>query len=57
MKNSIDPEFDGHLEKSIKDMTPDERLDFLWRQIEFRNYIKKGRIAKIGKNALEETEV
>ena len=49
MKNKIDPDFDGHLEKNIKDMKPEEKLDFLWRQIEFRNYIREGRIKKLGK--------
>jgi hypothetical protein len=31
-----DPLFDGHPEKSIKDMTPSERLDYLCAIVEFR---------------------
>ena len=33
---SIDPLFDGHLEKSAKEMTPTERLELLWQLVEFR---------------------
>lgn len=34
-----DPLFDGHPEKPIKDMTPSERLDYLWAMVEFRYII------------------
>jgi hypothetical protein len=49
-----DPLFDGHLEKSLKDMMPEEKLDYIWSRIELRNYINKNVIkrksGKIGKN-------
>jgi len=41
-KASVDPVFDGHLEKKSKDMTPDERLELLWQLVEFR-YIATNR--------------
>ena len=41
MKKKIDPLFDGHLEKRLKDMTPEEKLLYLSRQIHLRNCIKK----------------
>ena len=44
-----DRDFDGHLEKEIKDMTPKEKLDYIWSQIELRNFIKSGKIRKIKK--------
>lgn len=40
----IDPMFDGHLEKSILEMTPGERLDYLWTLIEFKEIIKDRKI-------------
>jgi hypothetical protein len=39
----IDPLFDGHLEITSKEMTPDERLELLWQLVEFR-YIVTNRI-------------
>ena len=38
----IDPLFDGHPEKSAKDMTPTERLDYLWQLVEFRLIVTNG---------------
>jgi hypothetical protein len=29
-------DFDGHLEKTIQDMTPSERIDYLWQFVELR---------------------
>ena len=37
----IDPYFDGHHEKPIKDMTPSEKLDYIWSLVEFRLIISK----------------
>ncbi|MCX7726057.1 MAG: hypothetical protein N2053_04330 [Chitinispirillaceae bacterium] len=39
--NKIDPLFDGHLEKRLKDMTPEEKLLYLSRQIHLKYCIKK----------------
>jgi len=36
----IHPDFDGHLEKPLKDMTPKEKLLYLSMQIELRHFIK-----------------
>lgn len=27
---AVDPDFDGHAEKPFEDMTPAERLDWIW---------------------------
>lgn len=32
----IDPMFDGHLEKPLSKMTPKEKLEYLWMQMEFK---------------------
>jgi len=31
----IDPMFDGHIEKPLSQMTPKEKLDYLWLQTVF----------------------
>lgn len=31
----IDPLFDGHIEKPLSEMTPKEKLDYLWLQTVF----------------------
>lgn len=41
-----DPMFDGHLEKPLSKMTPKEKLDYLWLQIEFRYKIRNRKIIK-----------
>ena len=45
-------DFDGHLEKSIKDMTPSERIDYFWQLVELRliasNRIKPETVNKNG---------
>jgi hypothetical protein len=48
MKNNqpIDKDFDGHLEKPLKDMTTKEKLDYIWSQIELKNYIKNNVVKK-----------
>jgi hypothetical protein len=42
----IDPDFDGHMEKPILEMTPEERLDYLWTLIEFSRIVKDKKIIK-----------
>jgi hypothetical protein len=41
----IDYMFDGHIEKPLSKMTPEEKLNYLWMQIEFkwaiRNAVKQ----------------
>ena len=32
----IDPMFDGHIEKPLSMMTPKEKLQYLWMQMEFK---------------------
>ena len=32
----IDPMFDGHIEKALSQMTPKEKLDYLWLQTVFK---------------------
>jgi len=36
----IDKDFDGHLEKPLNQMTPREKLDYIWSQIELKNEIR-----------------
>ena len=38
--NTVDTNFDGHLEKDVRFMTPKEKLDYLWQMIELKNYIR-----------------
>lgn len=40
----IDPLFDGHLEKTLKEMTPKEKFNYLWLQIEFKFAIRNRKI-------------
>jgi hypothetical protein len=47
-KKPIDKDFDGHLEKPLNKMTPKEKLDYIWSQIELKNYVKE-KIKKIKK--------
>jgi len=37
----IDKDFDGHLEKPLKEMTPKEKLEYIWEQILLRDEIRK----------------
>ncbi len=36
----IDPLFDGHIEKPLSQMTPKEKLDYLWLQTVFKWKVK-----------------
>lgn len=36
----IDPLFDGHPEKRLKDMTPKEKIDYIWLCMEFKYKIR-----------------
>jgi hypothetical protein len=36
----IDPMFDGHIEKPLSQMTPKEKLDYLWLQTVFKWKVK-----------------
>jgi hypothetical protein len=38
-RKAIDKNFDGHLEKELKNMSPMEKFDYIWKQIEIKNYI------------------
>jgi hypothetical protein len=52
MKNKkIDPDFDGHPEKPMKDMTPKEKLQYISDFISFY-YIAKTRVKKPEKTNL-----
>jgi hypothetical protein len=42
----IDPLFDGHPEKSFKEMTPSERMDYLQILIEFRRAARNAKHSK-----------
>ncbi len=49
----IDPMFDGHLEKPLSKMTPGEKLEYIWMQMEFKWWAEKavntGKIKKHSK--------
>jgi len=38
--NTTDRNFDGHLEKDVIYMTPKEKLDYIWKMIELKNYVR-----------------
>ncbi|MBS1552360.1 MAG: hypothetical protein JST15_09880 [Bacteroidetes bacterium] len=42
----IDTMFDGHLEKPVSDMTPKEKLDYIWMQMMFKWQIRNRVILK-----------
>ncbi len=44
--NKIDPDFDGHPEKLLKEMTPKEKLQYLSNCIEL-NYIARNMVKKV----------
>lgn len=50
MKNNktVHPDFDGHLEKPLKEMTPKEKLLYLSLQIELRHQVRT-RVKKVKK--------
>ena len=50
---SIHPDFDGHLEKPLSKMTPKEKLDYLWLQMEFKYKIKNVRKISKEKDTVE----
>lgn len=33
-RRTVDPAFDGHLERPLLDLTPDERLDWIWETMQ-----------------------
>ena len=33
-RGSVDPLFDGHLERPLLDLSPEERLDWIWEMME-----------------------
>ena len=41
-----DPMFDGHLERPLSKMTPKEKLEYLWLQMEFKYKIRNRKIIK-----------
>ena len=45
-KKKIDPLFDGHLEKSILQMTPTERMDYLLMLIDLRVLANSAKVIK-----------
>ena len=45
-KPKIDPMFDGHPEKSFSEMTPKERLHYVWLQMLFKYRIRNRKIIK-----------
>lgn len=47
-QNKIDPDFDGHPEKSLKDMKPEEKLKYLSECIVF-HYLARNKAKKINK--------
>jgi len=40
------PDFDGHLEKPLSQMTPREKIDYLWLQMQFRWSIRNRKITR-----------
>lgn len=48
LKNNrpVDPLFDGHPEKAVSQMTPEEKLHWLWLQMEFRWAIRNRKIVQ-----------
>jgi len=38
--------FDGHLERPISKMTPKEKIDYIWAQMEFKYKIRNKKIIK-----------
>ncbi len=33
-RDQVDPDFDGHLERTLLDMTVEERLDWIWEAMQ-----------------------
>jgi hypothetical protein len=42
----IDAMFDGHLEKPLSGMTPKEKIQYLWMQMEFKYSIRNRTVKK-----------
>ena len=46
-RNKTDILFNGHLEKPVSKMTPEEKINYLWLQMEFKYHIGKRKFYKI----------
>ena len=46
----IDQMFDGHIEKPLSEMSPKEKLDYLWMQMMFKWQIRNRVIVSRKKN-------
>lgn len=46
-RNKTDTLFDGHLEKPISKMNAEEKINYLWLQMEFKYHIEKSKFYKI----------
>lgn len=33
-RRTVDPDFDGHLQRPLLELTPDERLDWIWETMQ-----------------------
>lgn len=40
-RDTVDPQFDGHLDREWRDFTPDEKLDWLWEVMELRRLARR----------------
>ena len=48
----IDPLFDGHIEKPMSEMTPKEKLDYLWLQMVFKWKVSN-RVRRVNEEVIE----
>lgn len=38
--SNVHPDFDGHLEKPLAEMTTTEKLEWLWEMMQFQHWVK-----------------
>ena len=40
-RDRVDPRFDGHFDRQWADLTPDEKLDWIWEIMELRRLSRR----------------
>jgi len=45
-RDRVDPRFDGHLDRQWADLTPDQKLDWIWEIMELRRLARRAKRAE-----------
>lgn len=53
-RDLVDPSFDGHLERPLLDLSPQERLDWIWTCMQVLRWARAARAIKTTPAPLDE---